>query len=326
MKILVLGGTRFVGRNLVEIALAEGHEVTLFHRGKTNPDLFPQIERIIGDRDGGLSVLSGRRWDVAVDTCGYVPRIVKSSAEFLADSVEHYVFISTLNVYADCSKLGIDEDSPLAEADGELGEEVTDKTYGPLKVLCERAAENSIPGRALILRCGLIVGPHDPSDRFTYWVARIGTGGEVLAPSPRKRQVQFIDARDLAQFILLMSEERAPGIFNATGPASPLTTGRFLSTCVRVLGSDARFTWVDEEFVIERKAMLPVWVPKQWTGLFQVDCSRAIAAGLTFRPLHETVAETMAWHRTRPAEYELKAGLSNEQERELLNIWHREKD
>ncbi len=322
MKILILGGTRFVGRSLVETAISEGHEVTLFNRGKTNPDLFPELELIVGDRDSELRPLHGRKWDVVVDTCGYVPRIVKKSAEMLADSVEHYTFISSISAYADFAKPGIDENSLLATIEDEAVEKVTDETYGPLKVLCEKAVRSAMPGRILVLRCGLIVGHYDPSDRFTYWPVRMSQGGKVLAPSPPQRQIQFIDARDLAQFILSMAQKRQTGTFNTTGPVYTLTMQRFLEECNGISGNRANLTWVSEDFIIENKAIMPVWVPEGWTGMFQVNCKRANAAGLTLTPLTTTIRDTVTWHATRPVRHQLKAGLETKREEELLRIWY----
>lgn len=321
MKILILGGTRFLGRSFVEIALAKGHDITLFNRGKTNPDLFPEVECLKGDRDNDLKPLQGRKWDVVVDTCGYVPRIVKKSAELLADFVEHYTFISSISAYADFSKPGIDENSLLATTEDETVEQVTNETYGPLKVLCEKAAEQAMPGRVLVLRPGLIVGPYDPSDRFTYWSVRVKSGGEILAPSPLHEQIQFIDVRDLVEFILLMVDKRHTDIYNTTGPDYTLTTQQFLEECNKIFGSKAKFTWVSEKFIAENKINLPVWVPKEWAGINQVNCNKAIDAGLNFRSLADTIRDTFSWHATRPSDYKLKTGLKPEQEQELLKLW-----
>jgi 2'-hydroxyisoflavone reductase len=322
MKILILGGTRFAGRNLVEVALAQGHEITLFNRGKTNPDLFPTVEHLRGDRDGDLASTEGRQWDVVVDTCGYVPRIVQQSARLLADNVQQYIFISTLNVYADVTEPGIDETAPLATIGDRTVEEVTPETYGALKVLCEQEAEEAMPGRVLVLRCGLIVGPYDPTDRFTYWVVRVSRGGEMLALSPPRQQTQFIDARDLAAFIVHMAESNQCGIYNTTGPDYDLTNEQLLKTCNEVTGGKATFTWVTEDFIEKNEINLPLWVPEKGAGLFQMDCKKAIAAGLRFRPLRDTVRDTLVWHQSRPADYQLKAGLSPEREKELLRAWH----
>ncbi|HYE14573.1 MAG TPA: NAD-dependent epimerase/dehydratase family protein, partial [Pyrinomonadaceae bacterium] len=245
MRLLILGGTKFLGRHLVDAALGRGARVTIFNRGRHDPGPFPQVEWLRGDRDGGLDSLRGREWDAAVDTSGYVPRVVGASAELLAGSVGLYVFVSSISVYGDFSR-PVDEDSPTATMPDETVEEITGETYGPLKALSERAAERSMPGRTLVIRPGLIVGPHDPTVRFSYWTARVARGGEVLAPGRPGKQVQFIDARDLSDWIVRVAEERRTGVFNATGPERKLTMGEFLEECRAVSGSDASFTWVGE--------------------------------------------------------------------------------
>jgi 2'-hydroxyisoflavone reductase len=322
MKILVIGGTRFLGRTFVEVALDQGHELTLLNRGRTGPDLFPDIEHLRGDRDGDLAVLRGRQWDIVVDTCGYVPRIVEKSADFLQDSIERYIFISTISVYADFSKPGIDEGSPLAKIEDESTEEVTNEAYGPLKVLCENVVLDTYPERSTILRCGLIIGPYDPTDRFTYWPVRIQRGGEVLAPSPPHMQVQFLDATDLADFILLLAKNRITGVYNTTGPMQKLTMEGFLNACINITGSNASLTWVSEDFITSHDVdHIPVWTPMDWRGIFQVNCTRAINAGLLFKPLEQTIRNTLDWHATRPSDYELKVGLKPDREKELLEKW-----
>jgi len=325
LKILVLGGTKFLGRTFVETALSKGHEIILFNRGKTNPDIFPEAEHLIGSRDSDLKPLHRRTWDAVVDTCGYVPRIVRKSAELLADSVGHYTFISSLNAYSDFSKPGVDENYPLATIDDETVEKVTGETYGPLKVLCEKAAERAMPGKVLTLRCGLIVGKYDPSDRFTYWPVRINQGGEVLAPSPPEQQIQFIDARDISDFILIMAERKQTGIFNTVGPDYILTMQQLLDKCNKITGNKANFTWVSEEFLTENETFPPVWLPKKWVGLSQVSSQKAISAGLTFISLAETIKDTLSWHTTHPKDYKLKTGLTTEREKELLSTWHKQK-
>src|SRR5688572_29497367 len=197
MRLLVLGGTKFLGRAVVEAAVARGHEPTLFHRGLTNPGLFPDLEHLRGDRDGGLAALQGRTWDAVIDPSGYVPRIVRASAELLADAVEHYTFISSISVYPSFPTPGMDESSPVGTLEDPTVEDVP-AHYGPLKALCEQAAEAAMPGRVFHVRAGLIVGPNDPSDRFTYWPVRVAKGGDVLAPGSPERPVQIIDVRDLA--------------------------------------------------------------------------------------------------------------------------------
>jgi 2'-hydroxyisoflavone reductase len=326
MKLLLLGGTIFLGRHLVEAALARGHEVTLFNRGRHNADLFPEVEKLRGDRDGNLAALQGRRWDAVIDTCGYVPRVVRASAELLAKAVEHYTFISSLSVYSDFSAPGMDESGPTGRLEEETTEEVTGETYGPLKALCEQAAEAAMPGRALNIRPGLIVGPHDPSDRFTYWPRRVARGGEVLAPGDPGSLTQFIDVRDLAEWNIRMMEAGKTGVYNATGPDYPLTMGRLLEECRNVGGSGARITWADEQFLLDSQVApwteLPLWVPaSEGAGFNAVNCGKAIADELTFRPLADTIRDTLAWDAARPADMPLRAGLTPEREAEVLQAW-----
>jgi len=328
MKILVIGGTVFLGRALVEAALEKGHKVTLFNRGKSNPELFPGVEKLIGDRATDLSILEGRRWDVVVDTCGYMPRVVRQSAELLAGSVDHYTFISTVSVYADLSKPNTDEHSPVGILEDETTEEVTGETYGPLKALCEQAVMDAMPGRVLVVRPGLIVGPHDMSDRFTYWVQRVSEGDEVLAPSPPTLPVEFIDVRDLADWILHMVEARQTGIYNAVGPGQPVTMEQFLNTCKIVSGSDARFIWVDEAFLLQNEVQpwieMPMWLPTEnpeFSGMFAIHGEKAIKAGLIHRPIQETIGDTLAWAQTRPDGTKMRAGISHQRERELIRLW-----
>ncbi|MBI3660304.1 SDR family oxidoreductase [Candidatus Acetothermia bacterium] len=329
MKFLILGGTVFLGRHLVEAALASGHTVTLFNRGQHNADLYPNVEKLRGNRDGDLNALKGRRWDAVIDTCGYVPRVVKASAELLADSVDHYTFISSISVFADFSKPDMDESAPVGKLKDESVEQITGETYGPLKALCEQAAERAMPDRMLNVRPGLIVGPHDPSDRFTYWPARIAQGGEVLAPGQPEYLVQIIDGRDLAQWTLKMVEQKKIGIYNATGPEYALTLGTVLEGCKAVSKSDARFVWVDEKFLLESKVTpwteIPLWVPqeKDNAGFSAVNCQKAITAGLKFRPIAETIRDTLAWNTTRPSNTERRSGLKPEKEKELLQNWQK---
>jgi 2'-hydroxyisoflavone reductase len=325
MKILIIGGTRFLGRHLVQSALGRGHHVTLFNRGLTNPDLFPQVETILGDREKDLAELLGHEWDAVIDTCGYVPRIVQLSASALEGSVSRYVFISSISVYASFSKVGIDESDPVGKMEDETVEEITGETYGPLKVLCEKVVQKTFGDEgALIIRPGLIVGPYDPTDRFTYWPVRVARGGDVLAPEDPNVPVQIIDARDLSDFIIKLIEENASGIFNATGPDYELTMGAMLDTCKQVSKSDANFKWASVEFLMEHKVEpwsdMPVWIPnvEQDAGFSKVDISKAIKGGLTFRPLEETVHDTLEWAKTRPSDREWRAGLSTQREAEVL--------
>jgi 2'-hydroxyisoflavone reductase len=323
MDLLILGGTRFLGRHLVEAALRDDHRVTLFNRGLSGPDLFPEVETITGDRDGDLSALQGRRWDAVIDTCGYVPRVVRASAGLLADAADHYTFVSSISVYPDDIGPGADEDAPVQELEDHTVEEVTGETYGGLKALCERAAEEKMPSRVLNVRPGLISGPHDPTDRFTYWPRRVAAGGEVLAPDRPERQVQFIDVRDLAGWMIKMSAEQQTGTYNATGPAYELRMGKLLEECEAV-GGEAQVIWVSEEFLeetgVEPFTEMPLWVPREYAGMLEVDCGRAIAAGLTFRPVSQTIRDVLEWDSKR-GEPDLGAGLKPERERELLSAW-----
>jgi len=328
MKILIIGGTRFVGRHLVDAALARGHQVTLFNRGQTNPGAFPEIETILGDRETDLEKLAGREWDAVVDTCGYYPRVVGLSAQALKDSVNQYVFISTISVYADFDRVGFDEDYPLGTTEDETIEELSGETYGPLKVLCEKVVRQAFPSGALIIRPGLIVGPHDPTDRFTYWPVRVSRGGKVLAPVGPDEPAQFIHARDLADFTLTCIQRGTTGVFNAVGPDEPCPMGELLETCKRVSGSDAEFVWASGEFIAGHEVApwmeLTVWVSSaDGKGMLQVSNARARAAGLRFKPTEEVVRETLEWACSRPADHEMRAGLKAEREAELLKTLSR---
>ncbi len=324
MKLLILGGTVFLGRHTVEAALARGHEVTLFNRGQHSPELFPDVEKLRGDRDGDLSALVGRRWDAVIDPSGYVPRLVSDSAKLLADAVEHYTFVSSLSAYASFAEPNQNEDPPLATMDDPTIEAITGDTYGPLKVLSEQAAQAAMPGRVAVIRPGLIVGPHDPTDRFTYWPVRVAKGGDLLAPAPADYPVEFTDVRDLAEWMVQVAEQRIAGVFNASGPATPATLGGLLETCREISSSDARFVWADDAFLRENEvqpwSQLPLWIGNgpEYDGFSRYDCSRAIATGLTFRPVAETVAATLEWAQSRPADHTWRAGLSAEREAELL--------
>jgi 2'-hydroxyisoflavone reductase len=322
MKLLVLGGTVFLGRHLVDAALSRGHDVTIFTRGRHNPDLFPRAEKLRGDRNGDLSALQDRHWDAVVDTSGNAPAQVAATAALLAGSTRHYTLISTLAVYAGFPRVvGLDESAPLAELNGPLPERPDPELIGPLKALCERALLRSIPGRSLIVRSGLLAGPHDPTDRFTYWPRRVARGGEVLAPDRPGLRVQLIDARDLACWTLDCTESGRTGAYNATGPAQPLTIGDLLDRCRAETGSDAIFTWVDEERLLEAgvkpRMDLPLWMPRA-LGAATVDCRRALAAGLRLRPIAETVRDTLAWDVSRSATAPRRAGLAPHREAEVL--------
>jgi len=325
MNILIIGGTRFLGRHLVDSAITRGHQVTLFNRGKSNPDLFPDIETIIGDREHNIDKLSGRTWDAVIDTCGYVPRFVRESAVGLEGSVKRYVFISSISAYDDFSKAGLTEKDPPGPLSDE-SDDNTPETYGPRKTRCEKYVEEVYDDRALIVRPGLIVGPNDLTDRFTYWPVRVAKGRDVLAPDRPDAPTQIIDVRDLSDFMVKLIEDNASGIYNATGPDYVLTMGTLLDTCKQVSGSDAEFKWASPEFLNENNVApwsdLPAWIPddEENQGFAQMDMSKAVNAGLKFRPLEETVRDTLAWASSRPADYQLRAGLQSEREQELLSL------
>lgn len=304
MNILILGGTRFLGRALAAGALARGHRVTLFHRGLTAPGLFPEAERILGDRERDLDRLDGRRWDAVVDTCGFVPRLVRAAAERLAARIGHYTFVSSISVYAEPLAPHSEESAPLAALADPKIESVAGETYGALKAACERAAEAALPGRVLNARAGLLIGPHDYTDRFPYWTRRIAEGGEVLVPEALGRPLQLIDARDAAEWMIEMAERCVSGTFNLTGPAEPLTLGEFLARCRAALGSDARFVPVAESFLLERDVTpwmeLPLWAP-DGDGMMSVSIARARAHGLAHRPLEQTIRDTRLWQERERA-------------------------
>lgn len=328
MKLLVLGGTVFLGRHIARMALDRGHQVTLFNRGQTNPGLFPTAEEIHGDRANGLDALDGRSWDAVIDTSGYVPRIVRMSAEALSERCAHYTFISSISVYRSLARPGATEDEPAGTLDDPSVEDVTGESYGPLKALCEDAVRSAFPGDSLIVRPGLIVGPDDPTDRFTYWTVRVARGGEVLAPVGPEVPVQVIDVRDLASWTLDLAERRVTGTFHATGLPGSVTLGALLEASRAASGSNGRITWVDEPFLLERKVQpwsdLPLWVGSapEIAGFSAVDVSRAVRAGLRFRPIEETVGDTLAWHAQRGSEAPLRAGLAMAREQQLLAEWH----
>jgi 2'-hydroxyisoflavone reductase len=324
MELLLIGGPRFLGRALIDAALAAGHKVTMFNRGRTNPGAYPRVERLIGDRDGGLEALRGRQWDAVVDTSGYFPRVVRQSAELLKEAVGRHVFISTISVYAEPLGPDADEAASVATLADESVEEITGETYGGLKVLCERAVQEVYGDKALIIRPGLIVGPHDPSNRFTYWVTRTAAGGRVLAPDDRGAPVQVIDVRDLAEWIVRMLEKGASGVYNATGPGTLLTLGETLEACREATRSDADFVWVAPQFLLDQGVApwmeIPLWVAGD-DALNQVSIDRALAQGLTFRPLGATIADTLAWARTQEEIDPPGAGLTRERETELLRLF-----
>jgi 2'-hydroxyisoflavone reductase len=340
LNILILGGTVFLGRQLVETAQAGGHRVTLFNRGR-HADMFPQVESLRGDRCGDLSALGGRRWDAVIDTSGYVPAVVRASAELLKDSVDRYVFISSLSVYSDSEAAEVNESTPVNRITDEQLKEAEEvipsgpviafnygKAYGGLKALCEAEAERVMNGRIVNVRAGLIVGPHDYSDRFTYWPARVARGGEILAPGEPDRPKQFVDVRDVADWVLHMLEIGETGAYNVTGPAYRMSMKALLEECRAATGSNASFTWVKDEFLLDRDVTpwteAPLWIPRQYerAAFQETSCDKAIRAGLKFRPLAETILDTLAWDTARTAGTERRAGLDAEKERRLLEAWH----
>ncbi len=331
LKILILGGTAFLGPAIVRHARSLGHELTLFTRGRTNANLFPDIEMLVGDRDGDLKALKDRTWDVCIDTSGYVPRLVTDSARLLADNVGQYIFISTISVFADFTQKGLNELSAVGVMEDETDEKITGLTYGPLKALCEQTAEREMRGRATVIRPGLIVGPMDRSDRFTYWPVRIAQGGEVLTPEGPDIVTQIIDVDDLAMFIVRCAEHNITGTFNATSPAEELVMGEIFETCAKVSGSDATFTYVSPDFMEEHEIAawsdMPVYVPLEGSdaGHPYIDVTKALRQGLTFRPISETIRNTLDWWATVSVERKekpMRSGLTTEKERELLTDWH----
>jgi 2'-hydroxyisoflavone reductase len=327
MKILVLGGTIFLGRQFVEEALERGHEITIFNRGKSSPELFPQVEKLFGDRDGNLEALRGRRWDAALDTSGYLPRTVKESARLLSSSLDHYTFISSISVYDETFIGEIDEDSPVRKLSDETVEEITGETYGALKALCEVEVEKAMRGRVLHVRSGLIVGPGDPSDRFTYWPWRLAKGGEILTPGNISSFIQLVDVRDEAKWLVTAIEARLTGVFNVTGPSKSLTLRSVLESCQKAVGNLGQLTWVDEGFLLEEGVgewvELPLWLAGEGSSrVMQVNVNKALESGLIFRPLEQSAIDTLSWAKSRPDTHQWRAGLTLERESQLLKKWH----
>ena len=317
MKLLLLGGPKFLGRAITDAALAGGHELTFFNRGKTNAELYPKVERLVGDRSGDLDALGGRTWDAVVDTSGYFPSAVGASARALASS-GRYCFVSSISVYADLT-LPVSEDGELATIGDDPLDELTPdfSNYGALKALCEDEVSEVFGGRTLVVRPGLIVGPHDPTGRFTYWPHRVARGGDVLAPAPQERLTQFIDVRDLGEWMVELLEAGAHGTYNATNTGVPW--GELLESCRAVTGSNARFQWVTDDFLTAHEVgewmELPMWIPAPTLDLAVVD--RALAAGLRFRPLAETIRGALDHAKTTEA-----AGLEPAREAALMTEWN----
>ncbi len=335
-RILMLGGTGFLGPHFVGAALARGHSITLFHRGKTGADLFPTVEHVKGDREtGDLSALKGREFDVVVDTSGYVPSHVEQSASMFAATAKHYVFVSTVSVYEESgdSKQELDENATLMTISDEEAQKARTireavPNYGAMKARCEQAAEKAMPGRVCNIRPGLIVGPRDTSDRFTWWPVRIDRGGEILAPGDRDAVVQMIDARDLADWMLHCVEGRVVGVFNAVGYDGVVTMEEVLYGCKCATSTPGSLTWVDEEFLAENKVgpwmQMPLWIPRDGRRVYAN--SRARKEGMRFRPLADTIRDTLQWAKTERGERPFRStGLAAERERELLEIWRKKR-
>jgi 2'-hydroxyisoflavone reductase len=327
MNILVLGGTGFIGPHLVEYALERGHRITLFNRGRTNTHLFPSVEKLVGDRNDDLSALEGRSWDAVIDNSGYTPQQVRLSVDLLKSACEQYLFTSTRAVYTDYTQAVMDENAPVGPKD--LPEAEWDG-YGPNKVLAERIVQEGFGARTLITRPPVIVGPGDRSDRFTYWVDRIDDGGDILVQGDYDDPVQFVDVRDLSEFYVHLVEKSVSGIFNTEGPASELTTAGLVHGIKAITAAPSRFHRVDWDFLIGEgetpQGSLPFWQPPRgrYLNYGRMDNRRAIANGMTFRPLAVTAKDTLEWHRTRSADAQsaLRVGLTRDREAELLGLWH----
>jgi 2'-hydroxyisoflavone reductase len=334
LRILILGGTGISGPHLIRYARARGHEVTIFNRGRTEPTIYQELiartERLIGDRDNDIEALRGREWDAVIDNSASVPRWVRQTTELLKDSVDVYLFVSSLSVHADNSKIGITEDDPVATIDDPTIEEVTGETYGALKALCEQETRDAFPDGAIVVRPHLIVGPSDRSDRWTYWPVRIDRGGEVMAPGEPTDPTQYIDARDLAEFEIHLLEQRTLGTYSAVGPLSPLSMAELLYGMRAVVSNEISFTWVDADFLAEHDVQpwghMPAWIPPRdgMEGFSAFDNSRAVAAGLKYRPLAVTAKDTLDWWKTLPEDRRVqpRAGLAAEREVEVLAAWH----
>lgn len=326
MDILILGGTGFIGPHLVQYAIDRGHTVTLFNRGRTNTHLFPGVEKLIGDRNDNLSALEGRRWDAVIDNSGYSPSQVQLSVELLKGACDQYLFTSTRSVYHEFRSAVMDENAPVGPRD--IPESEWDG-YGPNKVLAERVVMDAFGQRTLITRPPVIVGPGDRTDRFTYWVDRIDDGGDILVQGDPTDAIQFVDVRDLSEFYVHLLESGTHGVFNTEGPGSPLNTAGLVHGIKAITSTPSRFHWVDWDFLLEEgeipQETLSFWQPPR--GRYErygyMDNSRAIDAGMTFRPLAVIAKDTLDWHRTRSAEQQenLRAGLSRSREAALLRKW-----
>ncbi|MBN8203277.1 SDR family oxidoreductase [Bacillus sp. NTK034] len=336
MKVLILGGTRFLGKALAEEGLKRGHDITLFNRGN-NKEAFSEVEQLAGDRDGDVSQLKNRKWDAVMDTCGFAPHQINKIAAVLGDSIEHYTYISSISVYKDWIPLNLTEDYHLQSMpqdrlkDVEEGRISPYEYYGALKVLCEAEAEKHWPGRVLHIRAGQLVGPFDYTDRLPYWVQRVSEGGNIVVPGRPDRPIQLIDVKDIAAWGFNMAENSKAGTYNITGPDYELTMEELLNTCKSVTNSNAKFVWADEQFVLDHQIQpwteMPLWIPehfpldgedKPWHMCISVK--KAIENGLSFRPLEDTIQDVYQWEKGRQ-DSGRKAGISREKEQELLDAW-----
>lgn len=333
LKLLIIGGTAFLGRAIVDAAINNGHQITIFHRGKSNPGLFPGINTIIGDRNTDLDKLDNQEWDAVIDTCGYLPKIVRSSVEKLQDKVKSYVFISTLSVYADPSQTNLDESAPVGSLEDPSIEEINGETYGPLKAYCEKEVLDVFGTKSLIIRPGLIVGPYDYSDRFNYWVHRVTLPGPILAPGRPESAIQCIDVRDLASWTVSLIEDKQSGIFNADSQPNQITMGVYLKSCQQLTDNKNPVIWVDETFLLENGVEpwieLPLWIPESdptTKGFFQFNVSKAFRYGLKTRPLSETIKDTHLWLQSKDPDHTWRAGMKPERESELIKLWNKNND
>jgi 2'-hydroxyisoflavone reductase len=331
-RVLILGGTGFIGPHFVAALTARGHRVSVFNRGRDSAKVPARVEQLLGDRNGQLESLQGHDWDVVIDNSGYTPRQVRLTAELLQGHIRHYIFISSISAYADFAVAGIDEDYKLAKLADPTVEVVNGDTYGGLKGLCEQVIERSYPGHATIIRPTFIAGPGDPTDRFTYWPVRVARGGDMLAPGTPQDPMQFIDVRDLADFLVLCVEKQLAGRYNACNPPRAVTLGALLETSRRVAHADTRFVWASQRFLQEHKLIgrdvlddgaLPIWIAPggEDSGAVLISPARAVSHGLRFRPVETTVRDTLAWQKQRPADQQtLRTGLSAQREAELLKL------
>ena len=330
LNILILGGTGFLGPHTVNAALANGHTVTLFNRGKTNPELFSHLETIKGDRNSDdVKKLANRAWDAVIDTSAYYPRSVNMALDILKSNIKQYLFVSTISVYADWSKVGMNENSSTGKIDDPTEEKITGESYGPLKALCEQAAEKQMPSNVSIIRPGLIVGPRDKTDRFTYWPVRIKKGGKILAPGDGSDFVQYIDVRDLAEWMIYCLEHNVLGTYNAQSNGADITIGKLLKTCVEELNPKAELIWVPTDFLEKHEVApwqeMPTWIPPkgEYTGSGTMSSKKAYANGLRERPMKMVIKDCHDWFVTLPEERQakLKAGISAEKEKKVLKAW-----